>query len=96
MFDKSNFKNARWKDGVTQDFEVNLKIVAKDTIGLASRMLGLISTLGVDITKIFAKQRGVECEFKLTLKLKTTKDLDKITEKLLQITEIKSINRSFD
>ena len=71
-FDRNSILDASWKPGVNQDFEVNLKLVAKDSIGFGSKMLGLISSLGVDITKIFAKQRGLDCEFKITLKLKSS------------------------
>ena len=94
--DKNTILKASWREGVSQDFEVNLKLVAKDTIGFGSKMLGLISSLGVDITKIFAKKRGSECEFKLTLKLKSSKELDKITSELMKLEGIKLINRSFD
>lgn len=95
-FDKSKILPANWKREVNDLFEVNLKVVAKDSIGFGSKMLGLISSLGVDITKIFAKQRGVDCEFKLTLKLKNAEELKKVTEKLSSDKDVKIINRSFD
>ena len=93
---ESSILAACWKENVTQDFEVNLKLVAKDSIGFGSKMLGLISSMGIDITKIFAKQRGAECEFKLTLKLMSSRELDNLTTELLKIDGVRLINRSFD
>lgn len=95
-FDKVKILPARWKNNVNQTFEVNLKIVAKDSIGFGSKMLGTISLLGVDITKIFAKQRGSECEFKLTLRLKNLKELNVVCEKISKVSGVKLIQRSFD
>lgn len=95
-FEKNKILDASWKSKVNQVFEVNLKIVAKDSIGFGSKMLGEISSLGVDITKIFAKQRGSDCEFKLTLKLKNLDELNVVTAKLSKVKGVKLINRSFD
>ena len=87
---------ARWKENIDQIFEVNLKIVAKDNIGFGSKMLGAISALGVDISKIFAKQRNGECEFKLTLKLNNLKQLNEVIKKLTVVEGVKTIVRTFD
>lgn len=95
-FDKKSILSAKWKENVNQVFEINLKVIAKDTLGFGSKMLGLISSLGVDITKLFAKKRGTDCEFKLTLKLKNAVELDSIIEKLSKLEGVKTINRSFD
>lgn len=95
-FEKDKILDAGWKNNVNQAFEVNLKVVAKDSIGFGSKMLGEISSLGVDITKIFAKQRGSDCEFKLTLKLKNANELKIVTAKLSKVEGVKLINRSFD
>lgn len=95
-FDKSKILPARWKENVDQIFEVNLKIVAKDNIGFGSKMLGAISALGVDISKIFAKQRNGECEFKLTLKLNNIKQLNEVIKKLTVVEGVKTIVRTFD
>ncbi len=94
--DKKSVLSASWKDDVNREFEVNLKLIAKDSIGFGSKMLGTISLFGVDITKIFAKQRGAECEFKITLKIKDAIELEQIIDKLSKIDGVKSINRSFD
>lgn len=95
-FNASKILRARWKNGVDECFEVNLKIVAKDSIGFASKILGLISGLGYDITKIFAKTRGVDCELKITLKIENARQLSKVIEKLSEVKGVKLINRSFD
>ena len=59
-------------------------------------MLGTISHLGIDITKIFAKQSNGECEFKLTLKLKNSDELKKVMDKIAKVEGVKVIQRSFD
>jgi aspartyl-tRNA synthetase len=87
---------AVWKDNVKKEFEVNLKITAKDNIGFGAKLLGSISNIGVNITKIFAKQKNSLCEFKLTLKVKTVEELKKVTEKISNVEGVKTINRSFD
>ena len=93
---KNNLCKAGWKDCVSHEFEINLKVIAKDSLGFGSKMLGLISSLGVDITKLFAKNRGADCEFKITLKIKNSDELETITHKLEKLEGVKSINRSFD
>lgn len=95
-FDKKKILPARWKENIDCLFEVNLKVVAKDTIGFGSKMLGTISHLGIDITKIFAKQSNGECEFKLTLKLKNSDELKKVMDKIAKVDGVKVIQRSFD
>lgn len=95
-FEKNKILPARWKQGVNELFEVNLKIVAKDTIGFGSKMLGAISSLGVDISKIFAKQRNGECEFKLTLKIRNKENLNSVIQKLQRVEGVKTIVRTFD
>ena len=93
---KDKILKATWKSTVKKEFEVNLKIVAKDTVGFGAKLLGSISHLGVNITKIFAKQKNSQCEFKLTLKIKDVSELKKVAETISKVEGVKSINRSFD
>lgn len=95
-FDASKIASAAWKENIKQEFEVSLKIIAKDSIGFASKIFGEISKFGVDITKIIAKVNGIHCELKLMIKVKNKKELDNVVERLLNVDGIKSINRSFD
>lgn len=95
-FENEKILDAKWKDSVKTEFEINLKIVAKDAIGFGARLLTAISKIGLDITKIFAKQKDKECEFKLTIKIKNTEDLKKVIEKISKVEGVKTINRSFD
>lgn len=95
-FEKEKIRKAEWIESENNEFEVNLKIVAKDRIGFGSKLLGSISVLGVDITKVFAKQKSKECEFKLTIKLKSVEELKKVVEKISKVEGVKTINRSFD
>ncbi len=95
-FDKTKILPANWKENVNKDFEINLKVVAKDQIGFGSKMLGAISELEVDITKMFAKQNSGKCEFKLTIKVKNIKELENVIENISKVEGVKTINRSFD
>ena len=95
-FEKERLLQAVWKSSTKKDFEVNLKIIAKDKVGLGARILSVISELGINMTKLFAKLRNSECEFKLTLKIKNTAELQKITDKISKVSGVKTINRSFD
>ena len=95
-FEKNKILKAVWKENVKKEFEVNLKIVAKDKIGFGARLLSSISNVGVNITKIFAKQKNSLCEFKLSLKIKTVEELKKVTEIISKVEGVKTINRSFD
>lgn len=93
---KENLRKANWKQDISQIFEINLKVVAKDSLGFGSKILGLISSLGVDITKLFAKTRGSDCEFKITLKIKNAEELESISQKIANLEGVKSINRCFE
>ena len=93
---KDKILKASWKPTVKKEFEVNLKIVAKDTVGFGANLLGSISHLGVNITKMFAKQKNSLCEFKLTLKIKDVSELKKVADTIAKVEGVKSINRSFD
>lgn len=95
-FEQDKILNANWKENVKHVFEISLKIVAKDSIGIASSILGSISKQGVDITKIFAKSKGKECEIKLHLKLNNAEELQKVIEKVSKVEGVKRINRTFD
>ena len=95
-FEQEKLLNATWKETVRKEFEINLKIVAKDSIGFGAKLLGSISGIGVDITKIFGKQKNKECEFRLTLKLKNTEELKNVVEKITKVEGVKAINRTFD
>ena len=93
---KEKILNAVWKEKVKKEFEVNLKVVAKDSVGFGAKLLGSISHLGVNITKIFAKQKNSQCEFKLTLKIKDVSELKKVADEIAKVEGVKTINRSFD
>jgi GTP pyrophosphokinase len=93
---KDKILKATWKSTVKKEFEVNLKIVAKDKVGFGANLLGSISHLGVNITKMFAKQKNSQCEFKLTLKIKDVSELKQVVDIISKVDGVKSINRSFD
>lgn len=95
-FDKNKILPASWKENIKQSFEVSLKIIAKDSIGFASKVLSSISNFGVNITKIVAKTKGDECEIKLNLKVQGKLELEKIFDRVSGVDGVKSIIRSFD
>jgi len=95
--EKDKVVNASWKDGVNQVFDVNLKIVAKDSIGLASKVFEVISSGNFNISRILAKEiNSTEVEFELCVGVKNNKELDLLIGKLKTIDAIKSVNRFFE
>ena len=85
---------AKWKENIEQLFNVNLKIVAKNKIGFASKLFNLIALENIDISKIEAKNtNSMECEFKLNIFIKDNLELDRIFNKIEQLEEIKSVTR---
>ena len=96
-FDSSKIMSASWKKDVDRLFDVNIKFVAKDSVGFASRILGIISKADLDMSKIMAKKLNEsDCEFEIGVKVKNNKQLDELIEKLQRQESIKTINRSFD
>ena len=93
--EKNKILRAKWKNGATGLFEVNLKIVAKDSVGFGARLLASISGLNVDMSRIFGKQKNGECEFEITLKTKNLDELMIITKQLSTVPGVKTINRTF-
>ena len=96
QMDSSRLLPAKWKDDASGLFDVNLKIVAKDSVGFGARLLGAISNLGINIVKILGKEKNSECEFEITLKISRVEEINIITEKVLSVDGVKSINRTFD
>lgn len=89
--------DAKWKKDTEQEFNVNLKIVAKDKVGFAGKLFELFSSQNINLSKIEAKKQGTdECEFKVTICVKNTDELDNIIEKVKNLDEIKIITRAFE
>ncbi len=95
--EKDKVVAASWKEGVSQVFDVNLKIVAKDSIGLASKVFEMISSGNFNISRILAKEiNSTEVEFELCVGVKNNKELEQLINKLKTIDAIKSVNRFFE
>ena len=89
--------NAKWKQDTKQDFNVNLKIVAKDKVGFAGKLFELLSAENINVSKIEAKRQGNDdCEFKLTICVKNVDELDSLIQKTKTLEEIKIITRTFE
>ena len=89
--------NAKWKENIEQTFNVNLKIVAKNKMGFASRLFNLIALENIDISKIEAKNiNSMECEFKLNIYIKNNLELDRIFKTILSIEDVKLVKRIFE
>lgn len=85
---------AKWKENIEQVFNVNLKVVAKNKTGFASRLFNLIALENIDISKIEAKNtNAMECEFKLNIYIKDNLELDRICNKIMLIEEVKCVSR---
>ena len=96
--DKTKLIEAIWKKNVDRMFDVNLKIVSKNAVGYASKLLGLISKQNVNISKIVARETNNcnDCEFDVCVGVKNNTELSDLIAQIKTIEEVKSINRSFD
>ena len=87
--------NAKWKNDIKQKFNVNVKVVAKDKVGLASELFGQIAGLKFNITKITATLvSDEECEIDLSVSLKNREELDYLIAILKKINGVKQVLRS--
>jgi hypothetical protein len=69
--------DATWREGVDRLFDVNLRIVAKDTIGLAAKIFKIISEEKFDMSRISAREiNSTEAEFEICVGVKNNKELD--------------------
>lgn len=88
---------AKWKDNLNQVFNVNLKVVAKDKIGFAGRLLSLISDNGYNLTKLEAKMlNNADCEFLMCVDVKNTTELKKLDSLIKTLEEVRDVTRFFD
>ncbi len=89
--------NAKWKSGDLGNFNVKLKISAKDDVGLGAKVLGLFASENKNVTKLEAKKNGENsCEFVISLTVKNTEELKHLTDKVSKIENIKLVSRNFD
>ena len=95
-FEADRICKAIWKKKATELFDVNLKIVGKDSIGFGAKILQAIADDSYNLSRIVAKKINMKCEFEITLKVKDKDEISKIIEKLEKLEDVKSINRSFD
>lgn len=93
--DKSKLLNVSWKENIDREFNVNVKIMAKDSVGFGSRLLGEISKFGIDILKMEAKKINTnDCEFELGLSVKNSSEVNKLIEDLKSLKDVKSARRA--
>lgn len=89
--------SVKWKENIDRLFNVNLKIVAKNKIGFASKLFALISFENIDISKIEAKNvNAAECEFKISIFIKDNIEFDRIISKIKSIDEVVCVARVFE
>lgn len=89
--------NAKWKENINQLFNVNLKIIAKNKVGFASRLFNLIASEHIDASKIEAKSTNMsECEFRLSVFVKNNIELDRLISRLKSLEEVKIVSRIFE
>lgn len=85
-----------WKKTVKGLFGVNLKIVAKDSVGYGAQLLSVTAKNQFNVTKVEAKiVGGVNCEFEIGVLVKNTKELQLLIEKIKEIKEVKLVTRHF-
>jgi len=89
--------SAKWKTGLSQTFNVNLKVVAKDTIGFAGKLLSLIAENGFNLTKLEVKMiNNNECEFVMCVDVKNTNELTKLEDVIKSFEDVRDVTRFFD
>lgn len=88
---------AEWKDDVDGLFQVNLKVIAKDSVGCGAKLLTAISENKFNVTKVEAKIVGtVNCEFELCLLVKNTKELNELIKIIKNVDGVKLVTRDFE
>ena len=93
----ANILKAAWRDGVKQKFNVVLKVIAKDKVGLASEIFGQISELKFNISKIIATLSGEkDCELEISVLLKNKNELDYLIKTIKKINGVKAVLRAFE
>ncbi len=95
-FEKDRIFNALWKNKTNELFDVNLKIIGKDSVGFGAKVLQSIAEYNYNLSKISAKKINMKCEFEITLKVKDKNEVAGLIEKISSIEDVISINRSFD
>ena len=96
--DASRFVDVVWKEGIDRCFDVNLKVVSKNAVGYASKLLGIIAKENVNISKIVAKEvnSNNDCEIDVCVGVKNNEELGKLIAKIKTIKEVKTVNRFFE
>lgn len=93
----ANVLKAVWRNGLRKNFNVSLKVVAKDKVGFASELFGKISQLNFNITKITATLVSEkECELEISVTLRNRAELDMLIQNIKEIKGIKSVLRAFE
>ena len=94
--DPEKILKAEWKKGLNRNFNANIKIVAKDRVGLASQILDVITSCGLNISNLSARMvNSIDCEVDVILAVKNKKQLNDLLDKLSKINGVKFANRLF-
>ena len=89
--------NAKWKEKTNREFSVNVKIIAKDKVGFAGKLFELFSSENINVSKIEAKKQGKdECEFKLSMSVRDSNELEELISKVKKLDEVIIISRAFE
>lgn len=93
--DESKKLKAEWKNNIKQKFIVSIKITAKDKVGFASELFGIVSNLKFNITRITASLPNEdECEIEISVSLKNREELNLLVKTIEKIRGVKSVCRS--
>ncbi len=86
--------NANWRSGLKQKFNVNLKVIAKDKVGFASELFGVISKEKYNITKISANLSDEkDCELEISVTLNNLDELNKLISTIKTVKGVKFVGR---
>lgn len=92
---KEKLLNAKWKDGINEYFNVNLKIVARDTIGCGAEILNFFAKNNFDLSRVEGKKtNATDCEFMLSIKVKNIDELNFLKSAISKMSGVKFVGRT--
>ncbi len=92
---KEKLLAASWKEGICENFNVNLKIVAKDTVGFGATLLAFFAKNNFSLSKLEGKKVNMQdCEFELSIPVKNTSELKVLTDAISKMDGVKFVGRA--
>lgn len=95
--ERAEIVDAEWKSDLHRTFNVNLKVVATDKVGLLSEISEVFALKGINISKVELKTTpNSEIEMEMSLDILNEKQLNNVTKELKNLDSVKFVSRFFD